>query len=274
MYRMFLAAATTVAVWTTGASAAFIVNVVPSVGPDRAFSPDFAQYAQNAAYGLYNNGSGTPSTNGVPVFSASYYQPLQNGTQTGGGSINALGQPLTDVNVIAAGVTNLWQGVVNNTDPAAVNQTGNWVYFGLTITTTAGETFMGSDVNFDGVNYPAFGVSNFGAQSLAGANNLYSEIGGVLQPVTDSTVVDNLYYVGLGYTIQNFAPGDYSTPGQLQAYMFDPLTPSGNLSGGYTIAGTSATGSVDINGVPAPATIGLMGLGLAALVSRVRRRMA
>jgi len=267
MYRWFLAT-TALAVSVASASAAFVVTVTPSVGPDRAFSPDFAQYAQNAAYGLYNNGAGTPSTNGT-VGSANFWAPA--GTSQGGGAINSLTQPLTNPAVIAAGVTNLWQGVVNAASPSG--QTGNWMYFGLSITTTAGETFTPSSVAYNGSNYP-FDAPNFGAQSLAGASNLYSVIGGVLTPVTDSTVVDNLYYVGIGYSIGNEAPTDYADVPTLQAYMFDPDTPSALLTASYTISGTTGAGGVDINGAPAPATLALMGLGLAGLVTRVRRRMA
>jgi len=273
MFRWFLAT-TALAISVVSASAAFVVNVTPSVGPDRANSPDFAQYATNAAYGLYNNGAGSPSTNGAPG-TASYYAP--SGTQQGGGAINYLTQPLTNPNVIAAGVTNLWQGQVNA--PTPPGQTGNWVYFGLSVVTTAGETFTPSSVNFNGINYPAGQASglsspNQGATTLAGAGNLYSAIGGVLTPVTDSTVVDNLYYVGIGYSIGNTAPADYSTAAQLQNLMFPPATPTGLLTGSYTAGGTTGTAGVEINGVPAPATIALMGLGLAGLVTRVRRRMA
>jgi hypothetical protein len=269
MFRWFLAT-TALAVSLASASAAFVVTVTPSVGPDRANSPAFPQYAQNAAYGLR---AGT--TNGTPG-SANFYAP--SGTAQGGGAINYLTQPLTNPAVIAAGVTNLWNGVVNAGPPAPSGQTGNWVYFGLTITGTAGETFTASQVNYNGSNYP-FNGPNFGAQSLAGANSLYSNIGGVLTPVTDSTVVSNLYYVGLGYSIGNTAPGDYTNAATLQAYMTHPSTPSGLLTASYTInngvnPAVTGAGGVDINGTPAPATIALMGLGLAGLVARARRRMA
>lgn len=265
MFRWFLAS-TALAVSVASASAAFVVTVTPSVGPTPS-SPAFGQYAQNAAYGLF---AGT--TNGT-VGSANFYAP--SGTAQGGGAINYLSQPLTDPNVIAAGVTNLWHGVVNSSDPAAVGQGGNFVYFGLTISTTAGETFTASSVNFNGAFYDNNLIANGqGAQSLAGAGSLYSNIGGVLTPVTDATVVSNLYYVGIGASIFNTAPGDYSTAAGLQSLMFAPSTPSGLFTGSYTVSGTTGAGGVDINGAPAPATFALMGLGLAGLITRVRRRMA
>ena len=117
MFRWFLG---TIALTATvaSASAAFTVTVVPSVGPDRS-SPDFGQYLQNASYGLH---AGT--TNGT-VGSPNFYAP--SGTAVGGGAVNYLVPPL------GGGVTGLWNGVVNPTG-AYAGQTGNWVYFGLAIT--------------------------------------------------------------------------------------------------------------------------------------------
>jgi len=270
MYRWFLATVALTATVATS-SAAFNVTVVPSVGPD-VTSAFFPQYAQNAANGL-SHGNSTVMTGSTAAWAPS-------GTQQGGGAINYLTQPTTNPNVVAAGVTNLWHGVVNSTDPAAVQQTGNWVYFGLGVVGTAGETFTGNQVNFNGINYPAgeptLSSPNQGAQSLAAANSLYSVIGGVLTPVTPSTVVDNLYYVGIGYSIGNTAPGDYNSAAALQNLMYAPATPTGLLTGSYTVnngvnPAASGAGGLEINGVPAPATIALMGLGLAGLVRRVRR---
>jgi hypothetical protein len=206
-----------------------------------------------------------------------------SGTAQGGGAINRLNNPF------GGGVTGLWNGVVNPTG-AFAGEHGNVTYFGLAITLNPGgvgpQTFTPSQVNFNGSNYvdpvshqpifPGLIPPNNGAGSLGGAATFgYTDIGGVLTPVaTAATPVSNLYYVGFGTSLGNSFPGDYSDPASLTALMQNSPgnTPNGLVTGSYTLFGSSGGGGLDVNGAPAPATFALMGLGLAGIVSRFRRR--
>jgi hypothetical protein len=274
MFRWFLATIALTATVVT-ASADFTISVTPSVGPS-PLSPAFGQYVQNAAYALHN-GATTNGTVGNPNFWA------PSGTAQGGGAINRLNPPL------GGGVTGLWNGVVNPTG-AFAGQLGNVVYFGLAITLNPGgvgpQTFTPSQVNFNGSNYvdpvshqpifPGLIPPNNGAGSLSGASSFgYTDIGGVLTPVaTAATPVSNLYYVGFGTSLGDSFPGDYNSPASLATLMTNTPgnTPNGLVTGGYTLFASSGAGGLDVNGAPAPATFALMGLGLAGIVSRFRRR--
>lgn len=269
MFRWFMA---TVAATITMASAqaAFVVTVTPSVGPDVS-SPSFLPYAQNAIIGLSNGGVQAGFLN-----TPSFYSP--SGTGFGGGAINYLNIPPA----LGGGVTGLWHDGVNPTG-AFAGETGNWVYFGLSVVSTVpGETFSANDINwsgfysFDGALGPVnLGtVGGFGSPTIQGALTA----GGPLQNITAATQVEELYYVGIGYSIGNQFGIDYTDAASLEALLFDPATPSGILTGTYTISngfGSAAgAGGVDINPAPAPATLALFGFGIAGLVARRARRKA
>jgi hypothetical protein len=271
MFRWFLATlAATVSI--TAASAAFVVTVVPSSGPV-VNSPSFSGYGANAAQGLHNGtsfGAAGPTS----------YKPT--GTYTPGALINSITAP-------GNGVNDLFNGLINQNP----GQLGNSLYSGLALrSTVAGQTFNLNDITFS-FNYPNnadSGSSNLGA-TTNGYNSQYllgaSTIGGPLTPVTGPTqALQELYYVGSSYTLQN-APGaggtstnpyQFNGPAQLQSYFNDPFTPRGFFTGTYTVTNAFGTGTgsgtTEINGVPAPATLGLLGIGLAGIVARVRRKVA
>jgi hypothetical protein len=269
MFRWFLATIAA-SVSVLSASAAFLVNVVPSNGPITT-SPSFTGYGTNAAQGLKAGG-------GVGGAGPTAYSAI--GSQTPGYVINSISAP-------GNGVNDLFNGLINQNP----GQLGNALYFGVAIRSDqAGQTFTANDVNYT-FSYPnnldggTFNLSSasFNQPYLLGA----STIGGPLTPITSaSQAVQELYYVGFGYTLENApGPGGTSTipyqfngPAQLQSYFADPFTPSGFITGSYTVSngfgtGTGA-GTTEINGVPAPATLGLLGIGLAGVVARVRRRKA
>jgi hypothetical protein len=268
MFRWFLASvAATVSVMS--ASAAFVVSVVPSSGPSLN-SAGFGGYAANAALGLATGtGQGAPGPT----------QYLPAGTNTPGSQINSITAP-------GFGVTDLFNGLVNQNP----GQLGNAMYFGVAIRSDVpGQTFNANQVNFS-FTYPnnadsggpiSLGTAGFNQPYLLGA----SSIGGPLSPITSASEnVQELYYVGFSYTLEN-APGNggtgvfpyqFNSAGQLQSYFNDPFTPNGFLTGTYTVSNGFGTGTgvgtTEINGVPAPATLVVLGFGLAGLVARNRRR--
>jgi hypothetical protein len=186
---------------------------------------------------------------------------------------------------LGGGVTSLWHGVPN---PGGIfsNETGNLVFFGVSIKSTiAGHTFTANQVQFSGANYSLIGNGvNAGSLGAGPFNTPYflgaTTIGGALTPVVNGTTpYQEMYAVGFGVGSTVNFPGDYTNPATLQALMLDPGTPAGVLTGQYSLTGVAdpvigGFAGTDINGAPAPATITLMGIGLAGIVARVRRRKA
>jgi len=260
MLRWFLAL-TVAAVSLSTASAAFNVSAIPSVGPIQT-GPGYNTYLANAIQGLHNGGSfGAPGT-------TSYYTPA--GSYTNGGSINNIDQ-------LNGGVTGLFRGVIN--DPAYTGSLGNALYMGLALTSTAGSTIAPNGVTYNGYTYPLGNTTPFNLASALGGGNVYGATtsGGPISQLTAAnaaTPYAELYYVGPAYSISDFFGTDWTNPATLAALFPDPATPHALLQGSYTAAGVTGVGGTDINGVPAPATFVLMGLGFvgSSVVARVRRR--
>jgi len=267
MLRWFLAL-TVAAVSLSTASAAFNVSAIPSVGPIQT-GPGYNTYLANAIQGLHNGGSfGAPGT-------TSYYTPA--GSYTNGGSINNIDQ-------LNGGVTGLFRGVIN--DPAYTGSLGNALYMGLALTSTAGSTIAPNGVTYNGYNYsgnppPPFvsTTAPFSLASVLSNGNVYGATtsGGPITQLTAAnaaTPYAELYYVGPAYSVTDFFGSDWTNPATLAALFPDPATPRGFLSGSYAACGVTGVGGTDINGVPAPATFVLMGLGFvgSSVVARVRRR--
>jgi hypothetical protein len=278
MFRWFIATlAATISM--ASANAAFVVNVIPATGPVTT-NPSFTNWANNAAQALFQGtnqttGATTPLSNGnfggapgVPTF----YTPSPNGTQLGGGAINYLtgtGSGVSDMFYTQAGGSPT--GI--NVGGAYSTQTGNVTYFGLAITSTAGTgTFTANDVNFTG-SYAFPGVVtpvNLGSVLGFGSNYFLDQNG---NPITSpSQAVSAMFYVGVGGGIFNTPGADFTSPGTLNDLVNNPLTPAGLMVGQYTVSGVTGGAAVDINGAPAPATLGLIGLGLAGLIRRARRK--
>lgn len=281
MLRWFLASIALAATISTSI-AGYTMSVVPAVGPDLGLNgPTFVAWENNVITGLRNVASGNASyyQTGNPTL-PSFYAPA--GYSQNGGAINKLNGPAP----FPGAVTGLWNGLANPTG-AFAGQTGNWMYWGLAIRTSAGDTFTAANVSFNGTGNSTFGgliPNGTAAGSVVGGSNLLfgsSTIGGPLFAINagnQNTPLMELYYVGKGVSIGN-NNGDFTDANSLNALMLPPLTPQGIISGGYTLTGIaggplSLTAGVDINSVPAPATFALMGLGLAGLVARVRRRHA
>lgn len=276
MFRWFLATIAFGAM-VASATAAFTITVVPSVGPDQT-NASFTAYGLAAPQALASGANDAGS-----VASPSYY--IRSSGAEFGGAVNTIVPPFS------GGVTGLWQGdaFTGGGGGAFATQTGNQIYYGLIIRSDVpGQTFTAADVEFlaDNPFTGPFGPVNLAPAANSGSGFMLgrTSIGGPLVTVTSAaTALQELYYVGNGFTINNFNT-DYLDEADLEALMAASpgnsqgfTTPSGFYIGAYRIiagagAGTTGVAGVDINGAPAPATIALMGLGLGGIIARYRRR--
>jgi len=283
MFRWFLAS---LAIAGTVASASADFTVAPIVGPATT-SPNFTAFAQNGALAMKNYGTGLsyagdPNTPSVasPLAPGGGYAP--------GGAINFISTPP------APGVTSLWKGDANNNNPnlgpAFNNEVGNFTWFGMKVIGGSGGVPASFSLNslgilpsgaFTGTYTPTDDPNNIASFIGTFNPNIYftdDGMGGITQVLSNSQTLTSLYSIGRGMSIQN-SPGDYGGPGaetNLENLMRPTPTgtPQGLLVGTYNFTGGSASAGLDINGVPAPATIALMGFGLAGIVARVRRKTA
>jgi hypothetical protein len=297
MFRWFIASIAA-AIVVSSASAVYTVSVIPSTGPADN-SPAYNAYVANAVAGIASTGLATTGAPAGTFGTPSYYAPAL--ASAGGGAINFLAPNLGPH---LPGVTGLWTGVATNDSaanfgaanqaPAAnyVGQTGNQAYFGLKITKDAADPAITvAGLTFNGFNYPAAQALGYlGANELAGTYtnaDLFGffglPAGGTLgtTPLVAITNIndpfDAIVYSGAGYGFQ-IGTADYTNLAELRGISGTTpsgpnalLTPAGSFTAGYTFSGVTTVGQLDINFAPAPATIALMGFGIAGLVRRGRR---
>jgi hypothetical protein len=255
-FRAFLVALVVLAISNAPASADIIITVTPSLGPNVDGSPNAPAYISNAVTGLSTSSStGTPGT-------PAYYTPLTTPTP-----------------IQSMVVTNFpsWMGVANP-GGAYANEVGTRLFYGLSITsspgTDTGYTIAGllANLSFVGTtspDTPALDYS-FGAGSFAGLSpSKYTY-------TTDAAGnVTSFYYAGVSNAFQVLA-GDDPTPGaSLQDDINYDLAgiPSFTATGQYFLPGFSGSSTVSVTATPEPASLTLMGIGLAALAWRQRKRL-
>jgi hypothetical protein len=271
MLRWFLAVAAA-AVSMQAATAAFVVNTVFATGPvnEGAGGASLNAFATNAVAGLRSGGDA--GSVGQP----NYW--VAAGPSVSGGLINSIaGVP----GVGTDGVLGLWNGVVNN--PGFNGHLGNGIYAGLSAVATGGDTFQVQHVSFSGYTYAFGNTPGFNLSAAVPGGNVFgaTTAGGPLSVVTaadiGTTNYVEIYYGGERYSIPNTYNIDFTTPASLQALFLDPITPRGLIQGTWTVdnglISGSGLGGTEINAVPAPASLIIMGFGFAGarLISRRRR---
>ena len=174
------------------ASAAPIITIVPSLGPDGGYSPSFAIYRDNAINALQNNRNAI----GDPTTSPEAY------------AINTAINP-GDI-VVTGGEFNSWRGTADPTG-AFASETGNRIHFGLKIIGN-GARFSLSNLDFALV--PGVPGTNLDFSTSFTAADSYSLSrvgidygmdglpGGGDDVVIDSgsadQLIDEFYYAGVG----------------------------------------------------------------------------
>ena len=273
-YFRFVSAMLVILAYGSWAQAQFIVTVTPSVGPD-AFAPsgNYNGYLGNAINALtpgYN--TGTPSA-APPAAYSTTTNPVN--------ASSGIDTPFSS-----------WMGTAPGVGAFAA-ETGNSIYFGLSVTAIAGFTFQLADVSYavagnagaignvngagnlqadfglNTFNSVLVGVTSFGADGVAG--------GGDDTFLTTGTTIGidlvGLYYTGVASGIDITA--DYPN---YAADVLNGLTNQQILTNAINFFNTAGPGGgpVQISGsysvVPEPASMAVLGLGMVGLLGYTYRR--
>ena len=250
-----------------------LVNVYPTLAPNRFGSPSYDPWVGNTISAL-RNGTSSAGTPGTP----SFYQQI------------AAGSNLPTSSII---VTNFpsWLG---NADPAGTygaayaNEIGNRLLFSLTLQGTLGTTFSISQLSFTGTSSDAgnqlgfsfaagsyqYGIDyvgiNYGADHLAGGIGVNADT--IITSGPNTQLVDVLYGRGSGNAFQVLS----SDPGATNQERIDLVAlaaGSFTFTGTYTIGATSGSSFENFNVVPEPGVVTLLLAAFAvAAVGLVVRR--
>jgi len=271
------------------ASAQVSFTYFPSIGPDATYngptpySPSLNGYNSNAVnaiagYNLYGNST---VTNPAGTAYSSF---------TGGAPASGMISTAPNPGAGYLGV-NSWMGTVSNMGPYG-GEFGNNLFFGAKIVASPGTTFALSDLSFTATGNIA-GTVNYSTDNYsdsivgvvnAGLNNIFGDADDVLTPygTPGTTQVIGLYIAGPGLA---FA-GDGSdplipTPITNQASMDAALAAinGAQVSGQYSLAQTSTSGGLPVNGptatldvVPEPTSMAVMAVGVVGLFGYAWRR--
>lgn len=281
-----LAALAAIAAAPGAASAGQItITQFASSAPNAFGSPSWAGYVANAMDSLQHTPGSAEGTAGTPT----YYSTL-GGTFTAGDAM--------------ATSFHSWRGQANPSTPFE-GEYGNRIHFGVAITDT-GSTFNLADVSFtfhssdvagnfiDGFTCPSgaggslcwennlAGTSfssyrigiNFGTDGVLGGGN--DTIYDTSSSGDDHTPINALFYVGDGNAEWPGGPGDPLT-GQaaldaMTSYIDSNIA---SISNEYCVQRTCTTSTLrNVDFVPEPGTIALLGSGLLCLVAFRRRRIS
>lgn len=244
------------------ASAAPVINIFPSIGPDFDVAATFGEYSANALFAL-EHGLSSRGDASAP----SYYEQASS---------------VTSRDVVSTYNTfESWRG---QTPPPAgyEGQYGNMLYWGVSIN-GGGERFSLSNVIFTGAFFgdpysTTLGHIDFGLRAIgisSGADHILGTADDIRYDTAasgdSSTLVDVLYFSGLGeaflvndpaklpYYLEQIRNVDY--PYARGAYMVNTVS-------GPTINDDEIVMS---DAVPEPATFGFVGIGLLAIAYAGRR---
>ncbi len=255
------------------AQADILVNVYPTLAPNRFGSPSYDAWVANTIAAL-QNGSSSGGTPGTP----SYYQQIAGGSDLPTSSIIVTNFPS-------------WLG---NADPAGTygagfgSELGNRLLFSLTLRGTLGTTFSISQLSFTatssdpgnqlGFSFAAgsyqYGIDyvgiNLGADHLAGGTGINADT--IITSGPNTQLVDILYGRGSGSAFQVLS----SDPGATNQERIDlAVLAAGSFTftGTYSLGGVSGSSFENFNVIPEPSVVALLLAALAAVAWRwvVRR---
>lgn len=195
-----------------------------------------------------------------------------------------------------------WRG---QADPGTVfgsafaSELGNRMHFPVIITSDSGaDTFTLADVGFE-IDSPDGGSSGFGGSgalgysgdlsgtTLNGSSRVGVFWGGDGAPgggddvvytggESDATLLNVLYYVGVGNALWPMVPDDGATEQEALDSVAASFYSDGisSITGSYSVRTASGSAAVRLASVPEPGTLGIFGLGLLGLcaATRLRRR--
>ena len=246
-----------------------VVNVYPTLAPNRFGSPSYDPWVANSISAL-QSGSSSAGTPGAPTF----YQQL------------APGLNLPTATIV---VTNFpsWRG---NADPvgtfgaAYANEIGNRLLFSLTIQGTLGTTFSISQLSFTasssdpgnqmGFTFAAgsyqYGIDyvgiNYGADHLPGGVGVNADT--IITSGPNNQLVDVLFGRGSGAGLQALS----SDPGATNQERIDLVAlaaGSFTFTGTYTIGGVTGSSFENFNVIPEPGVVALLLAAFAAAAGRL-----
>ena len=251
------------------AEADILVNVYPTLAPNRFGSPSYDAWVANTISAL-QNGNSSGGSPGTP----SYYQQLAGGLDLPTSSIIVTNFPS-------------WLG---NADPAGTygagfaNELGNRLLYSLTVRGTLGTTFSISQLSFTaassdpgnqlGFSFAAgsyqYGIDyvgiNLGADHLAGGTGINADT--IITSGPNTQLVDLLYGRGSGAGFQVLS----SDPGATNQERIDlAVLAAGSFTftGTYLIGGVSGSSFENFNVIPEPSVVALLLAAFAAAVWRL-----
>ncbi len=258
------------------------IEVTPSSAPNFFGSPSWAGYLANAMTGLQ---TGSTSVGSDPMTAdPTGYRGLSDGAEVSPGSLMVTSFPS-------------WYGVADPSAPFA-SELGNRMHFGLH---AFGDGSLGAQFTLASVEFLLAGSdpgdllafagtlagTTFNGTTRIGVDWGVDRIQGTIDDIlytgneSDVTLVDELFYVGVGNA---FWPGggdpDPANPIAGRQGSIDETTDwllsnaPFEFSGSYTITSTSGmenTGTASVVVVPEPATMALIGTGVAAMAARRKR---